>query len=128
MDAPAHVGKPGNRRVHQIPQRDFVAESAVVDISEKAKANPEAELTLEDLNKWENKYGRIPKRYIKLSNGHDSSDIERPLYTMEFYWNNVTEKSGLLKPSDITDCAVYARPLYARFTSTSTLELIMQFV
>jgi hypothetical protein len=35
---------------------------------------------------------------------------------MEFYWNNVTEKSGLLKPSDITDCSVYARPLYARFT------------
>jgi hypothetical protein len=35
---------------------------------------------------------------------------------MEFYWNNVTEKSGLLKPSDITDCMVYARPIYARFT------------
>jgi hypothetical protein len=35
---------------------------------------------------------------------------------MEFYWNIVTEKSGLLKPSDITDCTVYARPLYARFT------------
>jgi hypothetical protein len=36
---------------------------------------------------------------------------------MEFYWNNVTEKSGLLKPSDITDCiTVYARPFYARFT------------
>jgi hypothetical protein len=38
------------------------------------------------------------------------------IYTMEFYWNNVTEKSGLLKPSDITDCTVYARPIYARFT------------
>jgi hypothetical protein len=35
---------------------------------------------------------------------------------MEFYWNNVTEKSGLLKPSDITDCTVYPRPLYARLT------------
>jgi hypothetical protein len=35
---------------------------------------------------------------------------------MEFYWNNVTEKSWLLKQSDITDCTVFARPLYARFT------------
>jgi hypothetical protein len=39
---------------------------------------------------------------------------------MEFYWNNVTEKSGLLKPSDITDCTVYARPLYTRFTVLPT--------
>jgi hypothetical protein len=46
---------------------------------------------------------------------------------MEFYWNNVAEKSGLLKPSDITDCTVYARPLYARVTVCILVSLTRLF-
>ncbi|XP_064618879.1 isatin hydrolase-like [Lineus longissimus] len=83
MDAAAHLGKPGNRRVHQIPQRDLVSEAVVVDIREKAKANREAELTVDDLKKWESKYGRIPNRaFVFMNSG------------WEQYWTNKTAFLG----------------------------------
>lgn len=83
IDAAAHVGKAGNRRVHQIPQRDLVAEAVVVDIRENAKANREAELTVDDLKKWESKYGRIPNRaFVFMYSG------------WEQYWTNKTAFLG----------------------------------
>jgi hypothetical protein len=35
---------------------------------------------------------------------------------MVFYWNNVTEKSGLFNPSDMGDYPILGSPIYARFT------------
>ena len=62
MDAPSHFAK-GHWHVDQIPTQNLIADGVVVDIKEKAESNPDAELTVEDLEKWEETYGRIPNRY-----------------------------------------------------------------
>lgn len=59
MDAPAHF-VPGGLFVDQIPASSLVAPLCVVDIKAKAQADPDAEVTIDDLVAWEQRYGRLP--------------------------------------------------------------------
>lgn len=60
MDAPFHFS-PDGMSADQLPLSMLIVPLVVVDIREKAEDNPDAQLTLDDLRRWERRHGRIPK-------------------------------------------------------------------
>lgn len=60
MDAPFHFSADG-LSADQIPLSQLIVPLVVVDIRSKAEANPDAQLTAEDLVAWEHRHGRIPR-------------------------------------------------------------------
>jgi kynurenine formamidase len=65
FDAPVHwvTGRDlDNNALDTIKPEEFVAPAVVIDISEKAAANPDYLLSVEDIEAWEAQHGRIPPR------------------------------------------------------------------
>jgi kynurenine formamidase len=60
MDAPGHFIADG-RRTPEIDPAELVVPLVVVDIRRKVAQNPDALLSLSDVQAWEKKHGRIPK-------------------------------------------------------------------
>lgn len=60
IDAPTHFIKNG-LSLEQLPIRQLIAPLAVIDISERARTNSDAAVTVEDIKNWERRYGRLPK-------------------------------------------------------------------
>ncbi|GIY54245.1 isatin hydrolase [Caerostris darwini] len=52
MDAPSHFVK-GGMNIENIPLDQLIAPAAVIDITEKASQDPDSEVTIEDLIRWE---------------------------------------------------------------------------
>ncbi|CAL1268757.1 unnamed protein product [Larinioides sclopetarius] len=65
IDAPAHFTKDG-LTVEQIPIDHFIAPAAVIDITDKAQLDPDAETTVEDLLYWESITGQSLNETIVL--------------------------------------------------------------
>lgn len=64
MDAPGHFVADG-RRSPQITPRELVfVPIVVVDISERVASDPDTSLTPDDLEAFEDRYGRIPRRAL----------------------------------------------------------------
>jgi kynurenine formamidase len=59
MDAPLHFSADQDTAA-EIPLEKLVVPLAVVDIRDKAQANPDAQVTPEDLQAWEAEHGPIP--------------------------------------------------------------------
>jgi kynurenine formamidase len=59
MDAPAHFVEDGTT-ADQLPVSGFIVPLAVVDISDRAASDPDAQLTIDDLTAWEAANGPIP--------------------------------------------------------------------
>lgn len=69
MDAPAHFSE-NNWHTSDIPLHRLMGPGVVVDISERAKTDPDAQLTVEDLEKWEQMHGKIPSNaWVLLNSG-----------------------------------------------------------
>jgi len=60
MDAPIHFSEDG-RTVDEIAVDDLIVPICVIDISARAEADPNAEVTPDDLNKWISDNGDIPE-------------------------------------------------------------------
>jgi kynurenine formamidase len=60
MDAPGHFVE-GARRVDDLPADELLAPAAVIDITRRAASNPDAEVTPDDLRRYERRHGRIPR-------------------------------------------------------------------
>src|ERR1700682_4788531 len=60
IDPPAHFHE-GLRTVDQIPPKEMVLPLVVIDVHAKVATNPDYTLTLDDVQAWEAKHGRIPK-------------------------------------------------------------------
>jgi len=60
MDAPAHFVA-GGRFTPQLTMRELVLPIVVVDISKRARRDPDAVVTADDLRKFERRHGRIEK-------------------------------------------------------------------
>lgn len=58
MDAPLHFG--GKQSADQLPITDLYGPLAIIDIRAKAKADPDARLTPDDIHKWEKNHGPLP--------------------------------------------------------------------
>lgn len=59
MDAPIHFSENG-ASVDKITAEQLVCPLAVVDVTAKAAANPDYQVTRADLIEWESRHGRIP--------------------------------------------------------------------
>jgi kynurenine formamidase len=60
IDPPAHFHE-GLRTVDQIPPKEMVLPLVVIDVHAKVAMNPNYTLTLDDVQAWEAKHGRIPQ-------------------------------------------------------------------
>ncbi len=58
LDAPLH--RSNNDSADRIPAAKLIGPLALVDIRHKTAAEPDAELTLDDLKDWEGKHGPVP--------------------------------------------------------------------
>ncbi len=78
MDAPSHFSE--GSTVDEIPAEDLVLPLAVVDMKERAAADPLARLNMEDIKKWENKHGEIPQRAMLALNSGWAKHVDTPKY------------------------------------------------
>jgi kynurenine formamidase len=60
MDVPAHFIE-GGRPSHKLALDELIAPIVVVDISQRAAREPDTVVTLDDLARFERRYGRIPR-------------------------------------------------------------------
>ncbi len=58
-DPPAHFVR-GTRTLDEIDVKEMVLPLVVLDIHEKAQANPDYLVSMEDVKAWEDRHGRIP--------------------------------------------------------------------
>jgi len=65
IDAPAHFGQ-GRRSVDQVPLDQLIGPAVVVDVSSRALADRDYQVTVQDLATWEVVFGRIPRDAIVL--------------------------------------------------------------
>jgi kynurenine formamidase len=65
IDAPVHFFE-GGRTVDQIPLDDLIGPAVVVDVSARALADRDYEVSVTDLTNWEITFGRIPDGAIVL--------------------------------------------------------------
>ncbi|MGV9820765.1 cyclase family protein [Nocardia xishanensis] len=69
LDAPAHR-VPGGATTDALPVADLVAPLVVIDISSRAERDPDAALTIDDIENWQIKHGRIPERaFVAVHSG-----------------------------------------------------------
>ena len=67
VDAPGHF-VPGAPRVPQLNPDDLLAPAVVIDITERAASNPDAEVEPRDLQRYERRHGRIPRGAVVFMN------------------------------------------------------------
>ncbi len=60
IDAPNHFAK-GQISVAEIPLRRLIAPAVVINVKAKCQKNPDYQLTVGDIRRWERRWGRIPK-------------------------------------------------------------------
>lgn len=77
IDAPYHFAENG-QKLHEIPPERLMGPGVVIDVREKARANPNYGVTVEDLLEYEDKYGRIPPRAIVMMNSGWSMKYPNP--------------------------------------------------
>lgn len=65
MDAPKHFAE-GHPAAHEVPVDQLMGPAVVVDVSDQALEDRDYQITTEDLQTWEDEYGRIPDGAILL--------------------------------------------------------------
>ncbi len=58
LDAPIHFAE-GRRTADQVPLSSLITTASVVDVSAQAAADPDYQLTVDDLTAWEAEHGRL---------------------------------------------------------------------
>jgi kynurenine formamidase len=79
MDAPGHFVR-GGRLTPQLRPRELMLPIVVIDISKRAASDPDAVVTVDDLQRFERRHGRIPRSALVAMN----SGWDRKLGTPEF--------------------------------------------
>ena len=65
LDAPNHF-EPGRKSVDQLSLQELVAPFVIINISSEAARDPDAMLTVQQVQNWEQKNGRIPDSVVVL--------------------------------------------------------------
>ena len=78
MDAPNHYID-GGRAMDGYDVRELIVPPAVIDIHERAAKDRDTQLRVEDIQKWESRYGRLPRQTaVLMYSGWDRKAIEDP--------------------------------------------------
>jgi len=77
LDAPAHFVR-GLWTVDQIPPERFFASLVVLDVTAGAKANPEYQVSVDDVARWEQAHGQIPLNAVVIANSGWSTRWSSP--------------------------------------------------
>ncbi|PWT93453.1 MAG: cyclase [Acidobacteria bacterium] len=91
LDAPIHFGE-HKWTSDQIPIDRLMGPVFVIDISDSCEKNPDYQLTVQDIQNWETKNGRIPKNSIVLIRTGWGK-----------YWPDKKKYLGNDKPGDATN-------------------------
>lgn len=112
MDAPFHFSADG-MSADQIPLSQLIVPLVVVDIRRKAETNPDAQVTPEDLVRWERRHGRIPKDACVAMNSGWAEKVNTPEFrnadesgVMHFPGFHVEAVEFLLEERQVTGIAV----------------------
>ncbi len=82
IDAPSHFA-PGHVGVDKISLSKLIGPAIHIDVRDKAKQNPDYQISIADIKDWESKYGKIPEGSIVLLNtGYDQ------------YWDDYRKYTG----------------------------------
>jgi len=65
LDAPVHFAE-GKQELHEIPLEHLIGDAVVVDVSAKALAQPDYQVSVSDFLDWEKQHGRLPDGAIVL--------------------------------------------------------------
>jgi kynurenine formamidase len=65
LDAPVHFAQ-GHQTADQVPLTNLTGNAVVIDVSDMALKNPDYLIAVSDIEKWENKNGKIPEGTIVL--------------------------------------------------------------
>jgi kynurenine formamidase len=65
LDAPIHFAE-GRQTVDQIPLEQLIAPAVVIDVSAKAQADRDYQISPDDFTAWESQHGQIPNKAIVL--------------------------------------------------------------
>lgn len=65
LDAPVHFAK-GKNAADEIPLRQLIGNAIVIDVTAKVVSNKDYLITVQDVENWEKKYGKIPDDAIVL--------------------------------------------------------------
>lgn len=80
LDAPIHFAE-GKKTADQIPLRQLIGPAAVIDVSQKAAADPDYRLTAADVRAWEAQHGAItPGTIVLLRTGWGKRYPDRKAY------------------------------------------------
>jgi kynurenine formamidase len=72
VDAPIHFAENG-KTIDQIPLSDWIGPAVKIDVVAKCLADRNYRLTVDDINQWEAKYGRIPDNaWVLMYTGIDT--------------------------------------------------------
>jgi kynurenine formamidase len=77
MDVPGHF-VPGGRLSPEITPRELIAPIVVVDISNKARSDPNAMVEVDDLRRFERRHGRIPKGALVAGDSGWAEKVDDP--------------------------------------------------
>ena len=78
MDAPNHYIE-GGRAMDGYDVRELIVPVAVIDIHERAARDRDAQLQVEDITKWESRYGRLPSHgAVFMYSGWDRKATQDP--------------------------------------------------
>ena len=77
IDAPGHFIA-GGRRSPQLRPRELIAPAVVIDISRRARVNPDAVVTPEDLISFERRHGRIPRGALVMMYSGWETRVDNP--------------------------------------------------
>ncbi|XP_062618148.1 isatin hydrolase-like, partial [Saccostrea cucullata] len=67
VDAPAHLFQ-GSWKAHQIPIEKLYGPGVIINVKAKVESNPDYRVSTDDLSKYEEKYGEIPRHAVVIMN------------------------------------------------------------
>jgi kynurenine formamidase len=101
LDAPIHGG-PGQASVDQLTASELFGPAVVIDVREHVAANPDYQLSAEDLRAWEAAHGAIPNgAIVLLRSGWDDR------WTTSARYQNVDARGVMHFPGFSEDAARY---------------------
>lgn len=84
VDAPAHYIQ-GNLTMENLPIDQLILPMVVIDARKQVKSNPDYELSVQDINNWEAKYGKVPANALVVLNTgwHEKFDDPKAYQNMD---------------------------------------------